>query len=57
MLAKTAAKRLGVGVELVEGLIATRKIAGECSIGKSGETVWLIPDEEVDRLRCLIRGT
>jgi transposase len=51
VLAKHAAKKLGVSVELVEGLVKAKKLGGYRSTGQHGGTVWMVYKDEVERLR------
>ena len=50
MLAKQAAKRLGVDVDLVNGLAGSGKLRGARSAGKSGAPVYYVSAEDVDAL-------
>jgi hypothetical protein len=47
---KTAAKRLGVGVELVRGLCSQGHIEAFYTTGKSGNPLWLVRRSEIPAL-------
>lgn len=55
MTAKAAAKRLGVGMELLQGLIDGGQVRGERQTGRTGGSVWVLPRAEVDRLRGILK--
>lgn len=45
--AKAAAKRLGVGIELVQGLAQSNQIRSQERRGRSGERVWVVNRDDV----------
>lgn len=51
-----AAKKLGVDHELLQGLIDGHQIEGFRTQGKSGEYVWFIYDDEIERLEREMSG-
>jgi hypothetical protein len=50
-----AAKKLGVGYELLQGLIDGHQIEGFRTKGRSGEDIWFIYDDEIKRLEERLR--
>jgi len=54
MRAAKAAQRLGVDLELLVGLIVTKKVRGGWQPGTTGQPAWFIPYAEVERMERLI---
>ncbi|MDG4784340.1 hypothetical protein O7626_00435 [Micromonospora sp. WMMD1102] len=54
--AKAAAKRLGVGRELIEGLVAGKQIEGIEVEGKSGAKTIMVKSEALRDLEAKVRG-
>ena len=51
VLTATAAKELGVGQELLNGLLFSKKIAGYAGFGKTGAPVWFIYADQLVKFR------
>lgn len=52
---RTAARTLGIGVELLIGLAQRGHIEAVTREGDEGQTVWMIPVSEVERLKSVTR--
>ena len=53
---KAAAKRLGVGVELIHGLAVGGQIRSVKSVGRSGAPVFMVSQADISKLAQEIRG-
>jgi len=49
--ARSAARTLGIGVELLIGLAQRGHVEAVTRTSDEGQTVWMFPTEEIDRLR------
>lgn len=52
--AAKAAMELGIGIELLHGLIEGKQIDGFREPGRSGGYVWFIYADELDRVKTMI---
>ena len=55
MTVGTAAKQLGIGRKTLLGAIIGKRIEGYKAVGKTGETVWLVPIRVVRELQQRVK--